>query len=226
MNEAWDRRLHRFTGSALLGLFLVEHLLTNASALGGEPLYERIVGAIERSPVLPLVELVLVVAPLSLHVIIGMKLVRRGHDAATEGRYRDPRLLLLQRISAVVLLVFVLGHLWELRLQRLFFGLGKDSLYTTLTAHLSWTWGSVPWLAFGYLVGLAAAAFHFANGLLASLRAARPASGRGARIFAIGLGVALFAIGTVTVVGLATGTRLLGAAGADSAPCGAGKPSP
>jgi succinate dehydrogenase / fumarate reductase cytochrome b subunit len=148
-------------------------------------------------------------------------------------RYGDRRLWILQRISAIFVAVFVLAHLWELRLQRLIFGLPADALYTTLTAHLSWTWGGIPLIALGYIAGIAAVLFHFANGLYAATSAwgvaIDSAGRRRVRRASIAIAALLFVIGTATVIGLATGTRLFGHSGengvAPQAPCGgAGAP--
>ena len=46
------RRWHTLSGGLVLGAFLVEHLLTNAAALGGHATYVAVVGSILRiSPV-------------------------------------------------------------------------------------------------------------------------------------------------------------------------------
>ena len=231
------RRLHTLSGAVVLGAFLLEHLLTNASALGGGASYDAVVGAIERWSLLPVFEVVFIVIPLGFHAGYGIHLLRQGRtgdaDAAI-ARFGDRRLWVLQRISAVVLLVFVLVHLWELRLQRLFFGLSADALHTTLTGRLSWTWGGVPWIALFYLLGLLAAATHLSNGLFAATDALNIARGeprrRRMRLVTTGLGLVLFLVGASTVIGLATGTRLLPGADDDSAapsaPCGSAVPEP
>jgi succinate dehydrogenase / fumarate reductase, cytochrome b subunit len=235
--DRW-KRLHTLSGSIALAAFLALHLFTNASALGGYALYDAVAGAIARFRLLPLFEVVFIVLPLGFHAGYGLHLLRRGFapeeessSASDRERYGERRLWVLQRVSAAFVLVFVLGHLWELRLQRLVFGLPADALYTVLTAHLSSTWLGVPWIALGYLLGLLAVCFHLANGLFAAtaswkvgVDAAGSSTGRKrVRIVTVGLGLILFVVGTATVIGLATGTRLLPGADGDSgpqAPCG------
>jgi succinate dehydrogenase / fumarate reductase cytochrome b subunit len=230
------RRLHTLSGAVVLGAFLVEHLLTNASALGGVARFDAVVGAIERFSLLPLFEVVFIVVPLAFHAGYGIHLLRRGRTSESTAdieRYGDRRLWMLQRVSAVILLVFVLFHIWELRLQRLF-GSPADALYTTLTARLSWTWAGVPWIALFYLLGVLAAATHFSNGLFAATAAFQIAADRTGRrrlrMMTTALGLILFLIGGATVIGLATGTRLLPGADDDSAapsaPCGSAAPAP
>lgn len=228
------RRLHTLTGGLVLAAFVIEHLVTNASALGGQAKYDEIVGSILRMRILPLFEVVFIILPLAFHAGYGLYLVRSKTTPDSEmDRYGDRRLWIVQRISAVFVLVFVLAHLWELRAQRLFFGLAPDALYTTLTAHLSWTWAGVPWIALFYILGIFGVVVHLANGLYAATNAwglwSDEPGRRRARWLGIALGGALFVIGTTTVIGLATGTRLLPSpdGSGPQAPCGsAAAPAP
>ncbi len=221
-------RLHTLSGALALGTFLALHLLTNASALGGAERFERVVGAIERSPVLPFLEL-LILVPLAFHAGFGVVLLsRRSAPEARIDRYDGRRAWVLQRVTAGVVLLFVVVHLWNFRLQRLFFGLSADALHTALAARLSSTRGGIPWLALFYLLGIGATAIHFANGLFAATAAwkiaAESSARRRMRSFTFALGGVLFLLGAGTVVCLATGTRLLPAAEAIN-PCGPVVPS-
>lgn len=200
------RRLLTITGVAPLGVFLAEHVIANASAMGGAARFDAVVGAMARSPVALLVESMLVLVPLVVHGAVGISLLIKpdpAHSYASDG-HRN-----VQRLAGIVTLVFVVAHLLELRLRRAFSGLATASLYTQLSEDLSWTWAGVPWVAVGYVVGLAATAFHFASGLWAHLaaRGARPSRGA---TYALGaLGATLFLVGTATTISVATGTRLL-----------------
>ena len=230
------RRLHALSGALALGAFLIVHLLTNASALGGHALYDSVVGSLARSSVVTFIEVVFILLPLGFHAGYGIVLLAKNAtaDAEIERRYGDRRFFVLQRVSAVLVLVFVLAHVWELRLQRLFFGLPADGLYTTLTAHLSSTWAGVPFVALLYILGIFAATVHLANGLFAASAmwnlGLSPAGRRKIRLVTAALGLLLFLVGTATVIGLATGTRLLSGAAGDSAPpqapCGSAVPPP
>jgi succinate dehydrogenase / fumarate reductase cytochrome b subunit len=207
--ESGWRRWHRISGALALGLFLVAHLVTNASVVAGETAYRRVVVASGRSSVVVAIQ-VLVLLVLAFHAGYGVSLAflrKRASDAdAAAARYGDRRWWAVQRALAVVVLVFLAVHLSEVALPRLTSGLTPNQYYTVLAAHLSWTWAGVPWFAIFYLVGLGATAFHFANGLSA-------ASGGGpvpgVRKTTVALGLVLFALGSASVVSFATGTRLL-----------------
>jgi succinate dehydrogenase/fumarate reductase cytochrome b subunit (b558 family) len=223
--DRWRRR-HQLSGAGFLALFLCVHLGTNASVLAGEGAYARVVVALERSRLFPLIELFILV-PLAVHVVYGIVLLRRrATPDALVDRYGDRRLWVLQRVAAVVLLVFLVVHLVEIRLQKLAFGLEPDALYTLLSAHLSWTWAGVPWMALLYLLGLAAAALHLGNGLFATTASWRAGgSAKRTRVVTVALGTLLFVVGAATVVGFATGTRLFPAT-EDDGPCGSAAPDP
>jgi len=232
------RRLHALSGALALGAFLVVHLVVQGTALGGGASYDAIAGTLARSPFSAVIELVFVALPLCFHAGYGVRLLLRAPRAkdtptAEVDRYGGRRLWVVQHISAIVLGVFVLAHLWGLRLQRLFFGLSADALYTRLTERLSWTWAGVPWVALFYLVGIFAAVVHLANGLFAATAAWKiatsPAGRKRVRILTVGLAIGLFALGAATVIGIAAGTRLPSGADGDSAPpnapCGTDVPA-
>ena len=216
--ESRWRRWHRISGALALGLFLVGHLVTNASVVAGETAYRRVVVAAAGSPVIVAVQLLVLVA-LGVHAGYGLVLLKRpGSDAAAE-RYGDRRLWAAQRALATIVLVFLAVHLGEVAIPRLTAGLSPNAYYTVLAAHLSWTWAGVPWLAVFYLVGLAATATHFANGLFAAA-GGRAETGKRVRRTTIALGIVLFLLGAAAVVSFATGTRLLPGPTEEPAACG------
>jgi succinate dehydrogenase/fumarate reductase cytochrome b subunit len=228
-DDRW-RRWHRWTGAGFLALFLVGHLVTNASVLAGSVAYDRVVVSLQRSAIFPVLE-VLVLVPLALHGGMGLSFLlrRRGTPDAVIERYGERRLWTLQRVAAVPLFVFLVVHLAELRVARLGFGLRPEAFSTVLAAHLSSTWAGVPWFALLYLLGIAAAALHLANGLFSATSAWRasadPGGRRRVRIVTAALGVGLFLLGSATVLGFATGLRLLPPPPEAGLPCSPGGPT-
>jgi succinate dehydrogenase cytochrome b subunit len=220
------RRLHSLTGVVPLGAFLVVHLWANAGVLAGERAYDRTAGSLQRLPLWPVVEVLFILLPLAFHGIYGVWLATRGARPAPEKK----ALTLLQRASGVVVLVFVVGHVAEFRVQKWFFGMSADAFPTALVDHLSWTWGGVPWIAFAYLAGIAASIFHLANGIASLATKSRFANGatteRRVVVMAAVLGSVLFVVSAATVIALATGTRLLSPADeGKTAPCGSALPA-
>lgn len=225
------RRLHSLSGVVPVGVFLVEHLWTNAAALGGQARFDEAVARIQAMPALPLVEILGIFAPLAFHAGYGVWIATRGSANAGAYPYTRNWMYVLQRVSGVVVLAFVLGHLWEFRVQKWLFGMSASAFYPQLEAHLAWTAFGVPWIALGYLLGLAASVFHLANGLVTfcmswGITVGRAAQRRAAWLFGLG-GLALFGLAVATVLRLATGTTLLPGLDHEPTPaCGTTSPTP
>jgi succinate dehydrogenase/fumarate reductase cytochrome b subunit (b558 family) len=206
------KKLHSLSGVVPVGVFFVEHLWTNSKALQGEEAFTRAVADIQGIPYLPLIEIFGIFLPLAFHAFYGVVLAFQGKANVGSYTYARNWLYVLQRVSGLVAFVFIGYHLYEYRIQKWLFGMRSDAFYGVLSAHLSSTQVSVPWLALFYLVGILAASFHFANGLWGVLFSwgvtlTRTSQRRSA--YACGaLGVALFLLGANTVLYFATGTRL------------------
>lgn len=201
------RRLLTLSGVVPLGVFVVEHVFANAFAMAGGERFDAVVGAAARSPLALAVELVLVILPLLVHGVVGLVLTVRADPGGHS--YASDRLWKAQRVTGLLLLVFVIGHLLELRVRRWLHGLAIASLYTRLSADLSTSWNGIPWVALLYIAAVGAASFHAANGVWAFLASRGPRPTRSAA-WALGLAAAgLFVVGTATVVSVSTGSRLL-----------------
>jgi succinate dehydrogenase/fumarate reductase cytochrome b subunit (b558 family) len=205
------KRLHSITGVVPLGVFLVEHLWTNAKALQGAQAFTGAVEDLQSLPFLPLLEFFGIFLPLAYHAVYGVYLALKGRENTLEYTYARNWLYFLQRVSGVLAFAFIVYHLGEIRVQRLLYGMDPDAFYQTLQAHLSSTHWGVPWIAVLYLAGLAATVFHFANGLSTfaiswGLTVTLEAQKRAA-IACWVLGVALFYLGASSVVFFATGSR-------------------
>jgi succinate dehydrogenase/fumarate reductase cytochrome b subunit (b558 family) len=207
----------------------MEHLWTNAAMLGGQARFDAEVARIQAIPALPLVEIGGIFAPLAFHAVYGVWIATRGSANPSAYPFARNWMYVLQRVSGVVVLLFVLGHLWEIRVQKWLFGMSVSSFYPTLEAHLSSTTFGIPWIALGYLLGIAASVFHLANGLVTfcmswGITVGRASQRRAARLFGA-LGAALFVLATLTVLKLATGMNLLPGDDGETEPAPACGPS-
>lgn len=205
------RKLHSLTGVAPVGLFLLVHLWTNASALGGERRFNAAVEQIARLPFLPAIELSFIFLPLSFHAVYGIWLSRAARLNVAAYPHGRNWAYVMQRVTGVVTFVFVLAHLWQLWAQKQFFGLSHQSFFTVLTRDLSDVRMGAPWLAIFYMLGVAASVYHFANGLIGfcltwGIVTTRRAQRR-VTVFATLFGSALFLLGGATVLFFATGTK-------------------
>ena len=206
------RKLHSLSGVVPIGAFLLLHIWTTLSIVGSSEVYDRQVAFLHGGPVLGFLEVVLVLIPLAYHGLYGIvRSLQRTDPADPPHAYDSSMMVTLQRLSGVVILVFVALHTWEFRGQTWTNGLPVASYSTTLIGHLSSTQVGVPWIAFGYLVGLAASFFHLVNGMTSFFTTwgftKTPESQRRARVLFRIAGSFFFAVSALMVVQLATGAR-------------------
>ncbi len=217
------RNLHALSGVLPVGVFLVVHLLTNARALAGQASFDSAMSAWAGVP--RVLELVLVMVPLTFHAGYGVVLMLRPHALADSPYPASWRVLV--RGAAWVAFAFIAYHAYALGVPRWTNAVGSASVHTYLTAHLSNASGSatgvlIPWTALFYLVGLAATTLHFAAGTWGyCVRTNRASTKEGKRKLALVTGLAgalLFGVSSATVISLATGSPLY-ASVEETAPC-------
>jgi succinate dehydrogenase/fumarate reductase cytochrome b subunit (b558 family) len=206
------RKAFSLTGVVPIGAFLIAHLWTYSKALSGRQAFEASLR--DSSPYSLVLEVVFVWLPIAFHAIYGVKLTFEARPKLASYPYSKNWMYVLQRVTGIVALAFIGWHFWQLRFRLLTGELAHEDVFPLLCAELSSTGpGGVPWIALAYLAGVAASAFHLANGLSGfcfswgitrSRRATRWASA------AFGLfGIVLFAIGANTVIYFATGSRIV-----------------
>jgi succinate dehydrogenase / fumarate reductase cytochrome b subunit len=197
-----------------LGAFLVLHAAINARALHGDVEFAATTDALHRMPLLPVVEALLVFAPLVAHAGIGLWLVATRTPLSGQGPYPEA-VRVAVRVTGVVALAFVVAHLPELRFRGHGARLDGGTLETVLALDLSSTTRGVPWRGLAYMVGSGCAVFHFAAGLwayfVARTEGRDPVFGRRAAAVAVAVaGAALWTVFAGAVVYHATGARILG----------------
>lgn len=225
------RKLHGLTGIVPVGGFLVLHLWTNASALFGRASFDAAVGRIQELPALWAFELFGVLLPLAFHAGYGLWLWRGSAPNVAAYPYARNWAYLAQRITGTFVLLFVALHLYELWAQKWFGGLLPRQFYGELTAGLSATVAGVPLRAWAYVLGVLAAAFHFANGLVGFSQGwglvLTRAGQRRLGIAALVVGGGLSLLGVATVVHFAAGPFLAEASVPSAAAASsAGSPGP
>lgn len=206
---AWVR-LHALTGALPLAGYLVLHLVGQASVFFGARAHQRWSSAGEGVLLLAL-EILALYVPLCVHVVLGFGRMALHREADGAG-WAGAKGRLLQQLSGALLLVFLVVHFWQFRLRSWSGEMDRADYFPELCASLSSTaWGGVPWVAIGYLLGLAAAAFHGAHGLyhaLSSFGLVGPGQRWAGRCCGA-LGLCLFGLGALIVIDLATGSVLI-----------------
>jgi succinate dehydrogenase / fumarate reductase, cytochrome b subunit len=208
-------RFYSFLAAVPLAGYVILHLLGQLLALRGSALQRGFQRLLEGSMLVSAIEIGLICLPLCAHAGLGLWLVARG-ESGSAGALEADRAgplgweRLLPRLSALALLLFLTFHVWQFE-GRLWLGeLRRSDFLPELCASLSSTaFGGVPLVALGYLLGVAAAAVHAAQGLYHAcsrwgwgMPRYRERLGRACLLGGIGL----FALGAWIVVQLATGS--------------------
>jgi succinate dehydrogenase / fumarate reductase, cytochrome b subunit len=155
--EFGNRRLHSLLGVIPVGLFLLEHLITNYMATKGEEAFNSAAHLLESLPFRIFLEVFIIFLPLIYHAVYGIYIAFTAKNNA--GRYGFFRnwMFVLQRVTGIVTLIFVVWHVWSTRIQA---ALGAEVNFDMMADILS-----SPFMIAFYVVGILSTTFHFANGL-------------------------------------------------------------
>ncbi|MEW9673740.1 succinate dehydrogenase [Ammoniphilus sp. 3BR4] len=134
------------------------HSLAGIFAFRSFPQIERL----QSIPFLPVLEVLIIALPLIYHAVFGLYIAFIAQNNAISYSYSRNWMFVLQRMSGVVTLVFVVYHLWAFRFSNLLFGTPVD--YHAVQAHLE-----NPAIFVFYIIGVVATTFHFSNGLWGAL---------------------------------------------------------
>lgn len=211
------RRLHSLTGLIPIGVFLVLHLMTNASVLvpgvpGSE--FQKSVERIHAlGPLLVPVEIVGIFLPLLFHSLLGFQIIATGRPNAQYYRYPDNFRYTMQRWSGIIAFIFIFYHVWQMHWLGAWFGGGAFRLHDesgtaqgaqTTAAAIQSAW----WVAPAYVIGVLASVYHLSNGIWTALITwgitVRPKTQRQAGYFCAAFGVLLALVGLGAVTGFRT----------------------
>lgn len=148
------RRIHSLLGLLPIGIFITFHLILNLAANTGAAQYDRVISTMRNLPGLIVIELVVIFIPIALHAIYGSWIVYTGQSNVLRYRYTRNWFYIIQRISGIYTVIFVIGHVYMLR-----FG---DASFAALQHFVANPLGLI-----FYALGILLAIFHFTNGLWA-----------------------------------------------------------
>jgi len=202
------RRLHSLSGVVPVGVFLVIHLWTNAKALQGATSFGEAVNEINSLPFLAAIEILGIFLPLAFHALYGVALVFQAKSNVGQYGYSRNWLYVLQRVTGVIALLFLLVHLKDFRVAKALGAMRHEAFFDELGMLLG-----VRWKALVYLFGTTASIFHFVNGLRTFLWSWGVTISDRSQRFALwacaGLGVGMWLLGASTIVFFSTGGQAL-----------------
>ena len=209
------KKLFELTGFLPIGAFLLEHFYSNFQAVGpgGAERFDKVVVDLQTNPIIIFLEIGMIGLPLLYHAFYGL-FVATMAARPNAGQYGYLRnwTYLLQRITGVVLFVYIGYHVWNTRLVPLMHpelsnlqNVDGQALVSSRYMHDYFHEAhfgiQVLWI---YFVGVACAVYHFANGLWnAGIHWGLTISPRSQRISGLvcgGIGATLLAVGLRTLL--------------------------
>ncbi len=154
----WQRRIFSFCGIVPLGVYVVWHLMNNIYALYGGKAFDARLAQATSSPVYRPAIWLFVYVPFAIHAMIGLLITFRSKPNPL--REFTPRnwKYVLQRVSAIGVLLFVPAHVYKTRIEPWREGFPIDF------AHMHA--GMLEPVTFAvYVLGMLGVSFHLANGL-------------------------------------------------------------
>ena len=167
-NHFMLRRVHSLAGIIPIGVFLIEHLLTNSLAWFGPAKFNEQVHWLHNLHYLIWLEILFIFAPLAFHGIYGLVIALSARNNVSKYPYADNWRFFLQRWTGIITIVFVLVHLGHFRFAHWFGGEvypGHPDPFGLTQRGFQLIPPGVVWYPI-YVVGLTAAVYHFCNGLV------------------------------------------------------------
>lgn len=155
--EFFYRRLHSLLGVIPIGLFVIQHLVVNHFATGGEESFNKAAGFMEHLPFRIILETFIIFLPILFHAIYGLYIAFTAKNNASRFGFFRNWMFLLQRVTGVITLIFIVWHVWQTRVQAAF---GAEVNFQMMENILS-----NPFMLWFYIICVVSAIFHFANGL-------------------------------------------------------------
>lgn len=134
------------------------HMFINSMATLGQADFNRGVSLLHSIPYLWFLELVVIFIPILYHALYGLWVVYLTRNNLENYRYLRNWLFYLQRVSAILTLLFVTWHVVVLRFSEGLINRNLDFEFVSTALNQ-------PLILILYLIGLLASFGHFANGL-------------------------------------------------------------
>ena len=155
------RRLHSLSGIVPVGAFLFEHILiSNSTAITGPDAYARQVSFLANLPLVFFLELFGIWLPILFHALYGFYIWYRGDGNSIEYPWTGNWMYTAQRWTGGIAFVYIVWHTYTMR----FTGVDLHTFPNASFGKVQQEVFQTPFFLF-YVVGLIAAAWHFAYGI-------------------------------------------------------------
>jgi succinate dehydrogenase / fumarate reductase cytochrome b subunit len=181
------KRLHSLTGIIPLGLFLMEHFFSNSYAFKGAESFNKLVSTLQSIPILIFIEVGFIFLPLIFHAVLGLIITYMGSNNFVTYSYARNWLYFFQRVTGVLMFVFIIVHVWSTRISTALEG--REITFSDMQRIFAPTWAK--WF---YVVGILSAAYHLSNGISSALITWGITVSRRSQRIAMVLSLALFVV--------------------------------
>lgn len=155
------RRLHSLLGLLPIGAFLLFHLWENSqSRFGAEHYNDKVVGFLQGMNYLAVLEIFVIALPLLFHAGYGLLISHRSQPELKRYPWMRNWMYGFQRISGIIILLFLLFHVGWTRIWGIFEPAIKENLFAHMQGLLS-----DPLIFIIYALGMAISVLHLSNGL-------------------------------------------------------------
>ena len=155
------RRLHSLSGIIPVGLFLIEHFVSNAFATNGPGAYTKQVAFLSSFPFVFYLELFGIWIPIGYHALYGFYIWYRGESNLSDYPWTGNWMYGAQRWTGAIAFFYMVWHTWHLRFTAPYIlenpAIAFAKVQHEMLGH--------PWAIAFYALGIFCASWHFAYGL-------------------------------------------------------------
>jgi succinate dehydrogenase / fumarate reductase cytochrome b subunit len=209
----WFKRIHSFVGIVPLGIFIIFHFIFHSFSHQGPAAYDGRIDWLYSLPLHAVAAIFLVYIPLLYHSIAGTIITLKARPNWPQYPYFGNFKFVIQRLTALGLIVFIIAHLVKARFVEFFFHERISWLHEA--SALRWDSAHYNPLSFpSYILGIVAISFHLANGLwtfgITWGITPGPRSQRWSARFSIFVFIALTLLGLYALLGFFRGSLPIG----------------
>jgi succinate dehydrogenase / fumarate reductase cytochrome b subunit len=154
------RRLHSLSGIVPVGAFLLEHFISNAFATKGPHAYADQVKFLTGLPFVLVLEWVGIYIPLLYHALYGFYIWFRGQSNVRDYPWAGNFMYSAQRWTGAITFLYIGWHTYTMRFTGIHLLTEPQAAFAKVQMQLQHSWAGAL-----YVIGITAAAWHFAYGL-------------------------------------------------------------
>ena len=154
------RRLHSLSGIVPIGLFLLEHFISNAEAFKGADAYGKQVAFLNSLPFVVGLELFGIWIPILYHGLYGLYIWYQGETNVAAYPWTGNWMYTAQRWTGIIAFAYMAQHTYHLRFTGVHLPTHPMEAFAKVQGEFQ-----NPWMVAFYAIGIVAASWHFSYGL-------------------------------------------------------------